>query len=64
MRGPHVATIVASIRDLGKYADITDKLDISAAPTIVVISPSRQATEIIGLPDVKQVQSALRTLGH
>ena len=60
--GPRVVTIIASINDLGKYADVTDKLDVTAAPTIVVIAPSRQATEIVGLPDVKQVQSALRTL--
>jgi hypothetical protein len=62
MRGPHVVPIVASISQLASYDSLLTNVDVSAAPTIVVIGPNRQASEIVGLPDVKQVQSSLRTV--
>ena len=65
VRSSHVVGIVTSITQLAKYDSLLSNVDVSAAPTIVVIAPNRQASEIVGLPDVKQVQSALRTvLGH
>jgi hypothetical protein len=61
VHGPHVVTRIASIADLAQYDAVTGGLDISGAPTILVIGPDKQASEIVGLPDLRQVQSALRT---
>ena len=62
VHGPNVVGIVASIEQLASYDSLLSNVDVSAAPTIVVIGPNRQASEIVGLPDSKQVQAALRTV--
>jgi hypothetical protein len=62
MHVKNVVTIVTSITQLTKYDRVLANVDVSAAPTIVVIGPKRQATSIVGLPDIKQIQSALRTV--
>ncbi len=56
---PRVVTVVTTIGKLGDYAALTGNLEINAAPTILVVGPDRQARMIVGLPDLKQVQSAL-----
>lgn len=58
----NVVTRVVGIGQLGAYDDVTRGLDISATPTILVIGSDRQAREIDGLPDLKQVQAALRSV--
>jgi hypothetical protein len=62
MHVKNVVTIVTSITQLTRYDSVLTNVDVSAAPTIVVIGPKRQATSIVGLPDIKQIQSALRTV--
>jgi hypothetical protein len=59
--GRRVVTRSAPITQLGRFADITRDLDITGAPTILVVGPDRTATEIVGLPDLQQVRAALRT---
>jgi hypothetical protein len=63
VRGPGVRVVIASLNDVGSYQDLLGSLEIAASPTILVIGADRTAQRIEGLPDVAQVQQALRAAG-
>ncbi|HMS72382.1 MAG TPA: hypothetical protein PKB03_05050, partial [Baekduia sp.] len=47
---------VTSIRNVGKYATITDKLGIQQAPSTIIIGSDLVAQRLDGLIDVKVVK--------
>lgn len=59
-RRPGVRVIVASLRDVASYKNLLGGIEVSAAPTILVIGKDRKAQRIEGLPDSRQVEQALR----
>ncbi|MFL5846946.1 MAG: hypothetical protein ACJ762_19870 [Solirubrobacteraceae bacterium] len=61
-RGPDVHVIVARIGDVAKYRELLGSVQVAASPTILVYGADHQAQMIQGLPDVAQVQQALRAV--
>jgi len=59
VRGRGVRTIIASLAELDRYRDLVGTVEITSAPTILVIGRDRTAQRIEGLPDVAQVRAAL-----
>lgn len=47
---------VTDIRNVGKYATITDKLGIDEAPSTIIIGSDRVAQKLIGIIDSKVVK--------
>ncbi len=53
---PKIIVRVTSIRNIGKYATITDKLGITEAPSTIIIGSDRVAQVLTGLIDDKVVK--------
>ena len=58
-RDGRVRVAVASIADVSRYEEITTGVQVSQAPTTLVIGPDRQATAITGYTDVAEVEQAV-----
>ncbi|MCW2990106.1 MAG: hypothetical protein JWM73_700 [Solirubrobacterales bacterium] len=63
VRRPGVKVIVASLAQVVDYQDLLGTIEITASPTILVFGKDHKAHLIEGLPDVGQVEQALRAAG-
>lgn len=50
-RGGRVTTLAVPISELARYGFVTRGIDVTVAPTTVVVSPRRRATAIVGFAD-------------
>jgi hypothetical protein len=52
-------TIAVSLADLSDYAFITKTVEVTVAPTVVVVDPRRRATTIVGATDRGEIEQRL-----
>ncbi len=50
----------APLDELSAYGFITNEVQVSTAPTIVIVAPNRSATTIVGYADATEIQQRLR----
>jgi hypothetical protein len=52
-------TLSVPIGDLSRFGAITTGVQVTAAPTIVIVTPNRKATTIVGFADRVEIQQRL-----
>src|SRR5829696_7699339 len=57
--GGSVVTLSVPIAHLSRYGFITREVDVTVAPTIVIVGPNREATTIVGFADRFEIAQRL-----
>lgn len=53
------ATFVAPLAKLSAYGFITNRVEVTVAPTVVIVDPRRRATTIVGFTDRGEIEQRL-----
>ena len=57
--GGRAVTLAVPISQLSSYAFITSKVEVTVAPTVVIVDPHRSATTIVGFTDRGEIEQRL-----
>jgi hypothetical protein len=57
--GGRAVTLAVPIAKLSDYAFITNKVEVTVAPTVVIVDPHRSATTIVGFADRGEIEQRL-----
>jgi hypothetical protein len=57
--GGRAFTISVPLADLADYAFITNHVEVTVAPTVVIVDPRRRATTIVGAADRAEIEQRL-----
>lgn len=57
--GGRAVTLAVPISELSDYDFITNKVEITVAPTVVIVDPHRSATTIVGFTDRGEIEQRL-----
>jgi hypothetical protein len=57
--GGRAATFAAPLAKLSAYDFITNRVEVTVAPTVVIVDPHRRATTIVGFADRGEIEQRL-----
>src|SRR5215207_2342385 len=57
--GGRAVTVTAPLAKLSAYAFITNEVEVTVAPTVVIVDPRRRATTIVGFADRTEIEQRL-----
>ncbi|MBS1870827.1 MAG: hypothetical protein JSS99_14330 [Actinobacteria bacterium] len=55
----HALAVAVSLDQLSRFAFITNRVEVTVAPTVVIVDPRRRATTIVGAADRVEIEQRL-----